>query len=110
MPAGRYWGSHKMTTLFEKDEEPDDGPTAGSSAFGNLTGWIVDTQSAITALAITVPAEIGGLVMLYMAKDKVSDAMRSSDGDVWIYAAIGVFLVGFIGAFAAFRLLPRSFP
>src|SRR4051794_4898518 len=80
-----------------------------SSAFTAITDSIIDTQSAIKVLAITVTAEIGAFAMFYVSKDKVIEFLEKEDG-FWIYGAIGVFLVGFLTAFAAFRLLPRRFP
>jgi hypothetical protein len=77
----------------------------GKTAFTAITESIVDTQSAIKVLAVTVTAEIGALVMYYIAKDKVLDFLES-EGNFWIYASIGIFLIGFLTAFAALRLAP----
>ena len=79
------------------------------SAFFTITDSIRDTQSAIKVLAITVTAELGLFAMIYVSKDEVFKFLES-DENVWIYASAGVFLVGFLTAFAAFRLLPRRFP
>ena len=74
-----------------------------------MTESIVDTQSAIKVLAVTVTAEIGLLAMFYVSKDEVNKFLESGE-EVWIYALAGVFLIGFFTAFAVFRLLPKSFP
>ena len=78
------------------------------SAFAAMTDSIVDTHSAVTVLAITVAAEIGALAMVFVARDKVNEFVEAQ-GDFWIYASIGVFLVGFFTAFATIRLLERRF-
>jgi hypothetical protein len=80
-----------------------------STAFSALTDSIVDTQSAIKVLSVTVTAEIGALVMIYVSKGLVYEFLNSDD-NIWIYAGIGVFLVGFFTAFAVIRLLPRNSP
>src|SRR4051794_8485786 len=99
-----------MNSLFDNNDAEDVGAQVATSAFSSIADYMVDTQSVITVLSITVPAEIGCLVMVYMARDKLVEALRSGDGNAWIYASIGVFVVGFLIAFAVFRLLPRSFP
>ena len=96
-----------MVDQFQDQEDVEYG--VGKSAFFAMTDFIRDTQSAITVLSITVTAEIGILAMFYVAKDEVFEFLAAGEF-VWIYASIGVFLVGFLTAFAAFRLLPRSFP
>lgn len=47
--------------------------------------------------------------MFYLGKHQVYEFLESGE-NVWIYASVGVFLVGFMTAFALFRMLPRSFP
>jgi hypothetical protein len=79
------------------------------TAFYAITDSIRDTQSAIKVLAITVTAELGALAMIYVNRDEVYNFLEAGD-EVWYYAAAGVFVVGFLTAFAAFRLLPRRFP
>ena len=77
------------------------------TAFSAMTDSILrDTQRAIAALAITVTAELGALAMIYVSKDKLLDFI-DKEGDFWIYASIGAFLIGFFAAFAAVRLMPR---
>jgi hypothetical protein len=70
-----------------------------------MTDWINDAQSAIAVLSITLTAEIGVFAMFYIAKDKVYEFLDAGDS-VWFYAGIGAFLVGFLGTFAAFQLVP----
>ena len=78
------------------------------TAFSAMTDSILeDTQRAIAALAITVTAELGALAMIYVSKDQLLDFI-DKQGDFWIYASIGAFLIGFFGAFAAIRLMPRA--
>lgn len=81
-----------------------------SSAFTSVTDSIIDTHSAIKVLAITVTAEIGVFAMFYVSKDKVLDYLAESGNNVWIYGSIGVFLIGFLTAFAAIRLVASKFP
>ena len=81
----------------------------GKSAFFGLTNSIVDAQSAIKVLSVTVTAELGAFLMFYLGKDQVYEFLESGE-NVWIYASVGVFVVGFMTAFAAFRMLPRRFP
>jgi hypothetical protein len=94
---------------YSLQDEEDIERQVGRSAFFAMTDSIIDTQSAIKVLSITVTAEIGVLAMFYFSKDQVFEFLKSGD-NVWFYATIGVFVVGFLTAFAAFRLLPRSFP
>ena len=80
------------------------------SAFSNITDSIIDTHSAITVLSITVTAEIGGFVMLYFAKDQVNRSLAASVSDVWIYAALAIFTIGFLTSFAFYRLIADKWP
>jgi hypothetical protein len=79
------------------------------AAFFDLTNSIVDAQSAIKVLSVTVTAELGAFLMFYLGKDQVYEFLDAGE-NVWIYASVGVFVVGFMTAFAAFRMLPRRFP
>ena len=77
------------------------------AAYDTWTSAILEsTQSAILTLAVTVAADIGALAMIYVSKDKVLDFI-DKQGDFWIYACLILFAVGFLGAFAAIRLLPK---
>ena len=89
-------------------DEEDIEYRVGKTAFAAVTESIVDTQSAIKVLAVTVTTEMGAFLMFYVAKDKVLDFLES-EGNFWIYAAIGIFLIGFFTAFAVLRLAPVSF-
>lgn len=80
------------------------------SAFSNITDSIIDTHSAVVVLAITITLEIGGFVMFYMARDKVIAALNGSDTRVWVCVLIGVYLVGFLNAFAIYRLIANKWP
>lgn len=91
-----------------RDDE-DVGYHVASSAFTTITDSIIDTHSAVKVLAITVTAEIFAFVMLYFAKDKVLDSLDESGSEVWIYAAIGTFVAGFLTVFASFPLLPTRY-
>ena len=82
--------------------------SVGKSAFFAITDSIIDTQSAIKVLSITVTAEIGALAMTYLSKGEVLKFLEAG-ANVWIYASIGAFLVGFLTCFAAFRLMPIGF-
>lgn len=86
-------------------DEEDVEYRVGKTAFTAITGSIVDTQSAIKVLAVTVTTEIGAFLMYYVAKDKILDFLETQ-GNFWIYAAIGIFLIGFFTAYAALRLAP----
>ena len=77
------------------------------TAFRAITDSIVDTQSAIKVLAITVTAEIGLIAFVYVNRNEAFKFLESDDA-VWLYAAVGIFLIGFLTAFAAFRFVPRS--
>ncbi len=97
-------------SIFD-DEEPEDViDNVGASAFSNITDSIVDTQTGITVLSITVTAEIGGIVMFIVARDKVIDALDGSDFDVWLYVAAAMFVVGFLNCFAIYRLAAKKWP
>ena len=91
-------------------EYHDPAGAAVTSAFSSVTDSIIDTHTAIKVLAITVSAEIGAFLMLYVAKDKVIEALEDSEGDVWIYASIAIFVVGLLTAFAAYRLIANKWP
>ena len=82
----------------------------GGSAFYNITDSIIDTHTAVKVLAITVTLEIGGLAMLYVAKDKVADALAESDSGFWIYVSAAVFVVGFLNSFAIYCLVAKKWP
>lgn len=77
------------------------------TAFYAATDSIKDPQSAITVLAITVTAEIGLIAFVCINKDEAYKFLYSGD-EVWIYASIGLFLIGFFTTFAGYRLLPKS--
>ena len=76
-----------------------------TSAFTNITDSIIDAHSAIKVLAITVTAELGLFAMFYVSKGKVADFLADSETELWIYASIAVFLIGFLTAFATYRLV-----
>jgi hypothetical protein len=80
-----------------------------SSAFNNLLDSIVDTHTAVKVLAITVTAEIMAFVMIYVSKDKLQDFLNDSSSNVWIYSAVGAFLIGFLTVIAASRFFPDRF-
>jgi hypothetical protein len=81
-----------------------------NSAFRNITDSIIDTHSAITVLSITVTSELGAFAMFYVSKDKVQEFIAESDDKVWIYGSKAVFVVGFLTAFAAYRLVADKWP
>jgi len=81
-----------------------------SSSFSELTDSIIDTHSAVKVLAVTVTAEIGAFAMFYVAKDKVLNSLSESDVDIWVYGGVAVFLIGFLTAFAAYRLIANKWP
>jgi hypothetical protein len=77
------------------------------AAYDTWTDAILEsTQSAILTLVVTVTADLGALAMIYVSKDKVLDFI-DKQGDFWIYACLILFAIGFFGAFAAIRLLPK---
>ena len=76
-----------------------------SSAFAEITDSIMDVHSAVKVLAITVTAEIVAFAMYYVSKDKVLEFLADErNGNFWLYASIAVFLIGFLTAFAIYRL------
>ena len=77
----------------------------GETAFFSAAHYIVDVQSAITVLSITVTAEIGAFAMIYVSKDEVYKFLEAGEF-VWVYACVAVFVIGFMTTLAAFRLLP----
>ena len=81
-----------------------------SSAFTNLTDSIIDTHSAVKVLAVTVTAEVVAFAMFYVSKDKVQDFLADSDSGVWAYGSIAIFLIGFLTAFAIYRLIADKLP
>ena len=81
-----------------------------SSAFRTLTNSIIDTHSAIKVLAVTITAEFAAFAMFYVSKDKVQDFLADSSSNAWVYGAIAIFLIGFLTAFAGFRLIASNFP
>jgi len=77
-----------------------------SSAFHNLLDSIVDTHTAVKVLAVTVTAEFMAFVMIYVSKDKLQEFLNDSSSNVWIYAGVGAFLIGFLTVIAASRFFP----
>lgn len=77
------------------------------NAFSAITDSIKDTHSAITVLSITVTAEIGLIAFVLISKDEAYKFLEAGD-NVWIYAAVGLFLIGFLTTVAAYRFLPKS--
>jgi hypothetical protein len=77
-----------------------------SSAFNNLLDSIVDMHTAVKVLAVTVTAELMAFVMIYVSKDKLQDFLNDSSSNVWIYSAVGSFLIGFLTVIAASRFFP----
>ena len=99
-----------MKSIWRRDQE-DVERAVVSSAFANLTESIIDTHTAVKVLAVTVTAEIMGFVMLYVSKDKVQDFLDDpANGGFWVYASIAVYLIGFLTAFASYRLLTGGLP
>lgn len=79
------------------------------SAFANITDSIIDTHSAVKVLAITVTAELVAFAMYYVSKDKVLEFLADPENDgFWLYGAIGVFVIGFLTAFAIYRLVANK--
>ena len=72
------------------------------AALSNVTDSIIDTHSALKVLVITVTAEIGLLAMLFVAKPEF---IEEYEPDIWMYAAIAFFLIGFLTAFAMYRMI-----
>ena len=81
-----------------------------SSAFRSVTDSITDTHSAVVVLSIAGAAEIGGLVMLRIAHYEVARSLERSDLDVWLYSAIGVFVVGFLISYAIYKMAAKKWP
>ena len=81
-----------------------------SSAFSTLTDSIMDTHSAVKVLAVTVTAEIVAFAMFYVSKDKVQESLADPDSGLLPYGSIAVFLIGFLTAFSAYRLIERRLP
>ena len=92
------------------EDKPDPVGEVATSAFTSITDSIIDTHSAVKVLAITATAEIGLFVMFYFAKDKVVEGLNDSEPNVWIYSAIAIFVIGFLTAFAGFRLVADRMP
>lgn len=85
--------------------------TAASTPFADLTESIIDTHSAVKVLAVTVTAEIVAFAMYYVSKDKVLEFLADpQNGAFWVYASIGVFLIGFLTAFSIYRLAAKKWP
>ena len=89
------------------DSEEEVVANVATSAFSNITDSIIDTHSAVKVLSITVTAELGLFAMFYVSKDKAADFIAESE-NVWIYASIAVFLIGFLTAFATYRLIANK--
>lgn len=71
----------------------------------NVIDSIVDTHSALKVLVITVTAEIGLLVMFFVAKPEF---IEEYEPDIWMYAATAFFFIGFLTAFATYRLMANK--
>ena len=81
-----------------------------TSVSSSVLDSIVDTQSAMKILAVTVTTEFVAIAMFYVSKDKVQEFLADSDNNAAIYGSIGIFLIGFLTAFAAYRMIGDSLP
>ena len=90
------------------EEYDDPAGAVAASAFSEITDSIIDTHSAIKVLAITVTAQIGTFLMFYVSKDKVIEFLEDAENDVWIYGSIIIFVIGFLTAFAVYRLVANK--
>lgn len=81
-----------------------------ASAFYDVTDSIIDTHTAAKVLAITAAAEIGGIAMMLISKDLVRSSLNDAGTDVWIYAGIAVFVIGFLTVFAIYKLAAKRWP
>src|SRR6478672_95011 len=97
-------------SFLDNEDQDDVASEVASSAFRNVTDSIVDTHTAVVVLSIAGAAEIGGLVMLRMARYEVQRALERSDLDVWLYSAAGVFVVGFLISYAFYKMAARKWP
>ena len=97
------------------DDDLDDGLDYTSrkvarTAFWDITSSIVDTQSAITVLAITMTLEICGLAALVFAGDKVTRDLAKTDVNFQFYVWAAAFVVGFLNGFAIYVLIANKWP
>ncbi|HJS52077.1 MAG TPA: hypothetical protein VJ781_09280 [Pyrinomonadaceae bacterium] len=99
---------------FNIDRENSQDEVVGrvaASAFSNVTDSIIDAHTAIKVLAITVTAEIGLFAMFYVSKDKVTEFLAEPENDsFWIYGSAAIFVIGFLTAFAVYRLVAKKWP
>lgn len=76
--------------------------------------FIEDTHAAITTLAITITGELGSFVMFYFAKDKIRESFYQIQTDddhfAWTLGCLGVFFIGYFGAYATYRLVTKKWP
>ena len=93
---------------YRDEDEEELANRVAVSVFSNITDSIIDTHTAVKVLAITLTLEICGLGMLYVAKDKVTEALGQSDR--WIYVSAAVFVVGFLNSFAIYQLAAKKWP
>ena len=93
-------------------DRDDDDLTAevASTAFSSVTGYIVDTHTAVTVLAITLTLEVGALVMFFMDRREVTETLDGSDLNVWVYLLTGIFVVGFLNCFAMYHFIAKAWP
>jgi hypothetical protein len=73
-----------------------------TSAFSEITDSVRDPLTAIRVLAITIPAEIAFTAVFIFAREKVLDFL--SDGEVFGYAALVTFALGFLTVYTVYRL------
>ena len=97
-------------SFLDNEDQDEVASQVASSAFRNVTDSIVDTHTAVVVLSIAGAAEIGGLVMLRMARYEVQRALERSDLDVWLYSAAGVFVVGFLISYAVYKMAAKKWP
>ena len=62
-------------------------------------------HSAFKVLAITVTAEIGAIVMCFVAGDKADVLLEDEN---FVYAALAAFAVGFLIVFTIFRMFEHN--
>ena len=81
-----------------------------STASSSVLDSIIDAHSAIKILAITVTAELVAFAMFYVSKDKVQESLDDPDSGLLVYGSVACFIIGFLTAFAAYRIIERKLP
>ena len=93
-------------SLYEPDEEDLENEIT-TTAIAGFTDSFSDPFAAIRALVIALTAEIGAALLIYFAHAAIAGFLK--EGNMMILALLVPFVIGFVIAFATYRLFEFRF-